>query len=161
MNRKDKGSLAGCSVDQLRVLLSLATQAENGCQSLPSVAAAPLQWRPRLNALCESEKYSGDVLLDVACSQESDIETLIAIKQQSKDLHKQATSDLDRAACMVLYHAVIASALAFHGKWISSNQQEGAVLLYSDLAQALRKDPLAKVFRKAIEVNESRDDGHS
>jgi hypothetical protein len=158
MNQEKRSSLSGCTQEQLRVLLNLVLEGAGDNRSLPSVASEPGEWRPQLNALCESEDQSGDMLLAMVCRSSASESTLNAIKEKAKRLEKKSKTKLERAASLILYQGAVAAAYAFHGRWISTRPRQKAIPIFGDLAQSLKDDPLAQVFRIAMERYEDSGD---
>ena len=135
-----------CTGRQMKELLALASPGATATRnSLLEVGS----WEQMENLLAASDP-SPRVILEAVCSAQTSIETLIAIKGDAKRLAANAETPPHKAAATLLYHLAVASALAYHGRNISSKAPSGRLALYKDLATELSDDALASIFEKAL-----------
>jgi len=102
-----------------------------------------------LTEMCTGSGHSGAALVQAACSPDTRMDTLIAMKSTAKRWAVAAENTSQKAAATLLYHLTVASALGNYGQNISSRDPNDRLLLYKELAVELADDDLAAVFEKA------------
>lgn len=149
MGKGSSISLDRVSPAQIKSLLDLATRSEAN-SPLPTQAADAPGLRRLLAELCHGHGQSSDLVLDTVCDPETPLEVLRGVKELAKKLVSAATTDPQRHAATILYHAAIASAVAHHGTNISSRPLAARLDLYEHLAERLAEEPLGRVFLVAV-----------
>jgi len=157
MTKPSSISLDNCSVGQLKTLLGLAARPEKAGGALPTQAADTAELSRLLTELCRGKGQSGDLLLATICEAGTSLDVLRGIKEFAKQLLADASTETQRNAATVLYHAAIASGVAHHRVYLSSSPLKARVPLYEDLAAALAGEPLGAVFRAAAENTELQE----
>jgi hypothetical protein len=146
-----KTAVDDCSARQLKELLGLAA----GRAGEPHDWMIELGDRERLERLltemCSGTGQSGVALVEAACSPDSSVEVLTAVKDVAKRLIQGAQDSPRRAAATFLYHLSVASALGYHGQTISTNVPADRLPLYEEFALELADERLAAVFERAVE----------
>lgn len=150
MTKDPSLSLRGCSLDQLRVLFGDAVGNVSSRNSLVAGAARSDQWLGALMELGGGESEPGDLLLEMVCEPRTSLETLIAIKERAKLLHRRAHTCEGKTASLLLYNGAIAAGYCFHHTSISTRSLDQLRPLFSDLAQTMDHGALARLFRKAV-----------
>jgi hypothetical protein len=146
----DISILDRCTGRQLKELLALAsTSAKVKPHWLVEVGDLE-QLQGLLTEMCSGTEQSGAALLDPVCSPDTTVEVLIAVKEIAKGLAAAAETEPQRAAATLFYHLTVASALANHGRIISSTDPAGRLALYQELAAELTDEECASIFGKAI-----------
>lgn len=136
---------------QLKRLLSLAQTSGHHADFLPAELANRRELARVLTALCGNTAESGEALLSTTCARQTPLAALQAIKDLAKSLVSKATSEVERAAATLLYHAAVAAALVHHEQNISSRTAGARYALYEDLAAFMAGDALAQVFQEAAD----------
>lgn len=158
MSKPTSAVIDRCTPSQLKALLALAAGSPGERASLPAQAANPGELSRLLAELCRGKAESGELLLDIVCTEKTPIEALRGIKELAKNLLTDARTEAHRNAATFLYHAAVAAAFGRHGVNLSSRPIGARWPLYEDLATAFVGDPLGQMFRQAVDraVNSER-----
>ena len=139
-----------CTGRQLKELLALAsTDAKTTWDWLLEVGDSE-QLEYLLTEMCTGIGQAAGALLRAACSPETPVDALVAVKSTAKRLAVAADGPRQKAAATLLYHLAVASALAHHARNISSKEPAERLALYKDLAAELSDEDLAAVFQMAV-----------
>lgn len=151
MNEFTSATLDQCTLSQLKGLLSVVLEEKNECFSLPAQATAPAIAARLLDELLPEGGPTGANLLEIVSYETTRLDKLLEVKNLAKLLVDKADTDRHRNAAILLYHAAIAAAYGRERVNLSSRPIESRLSLYDDLALALRRSPLGKVFRQSVE----------
>ena len=80
-----------------------------------------------------------------------ELRTLIALKERTKGLFRDADSAADRGAVLVLYDLAIAAAYVRHDRAISSRPAAESLARFEDLVILLDDDAAVEVLRAAVD----------
>jgi len=139
-----------CTGRQLKELLALASTDENTARNWLLEVGDMAQLDYLLTEMCADTGQSGGALLRAACSPDTPVDALLAIKSTAKRLAAAAEGPRQEAAATLLYHLTVAAALGRHAQNISSKAAVERLGLYKDLAAELSDDELAAIFEKAV-----------
>lgn len=139
-----------CTGRQLKELLALASADAKSARNRILEIGDLDQLQCLLTEMCRDSGQSAGALLQAVCSPDTSVELLTAVKNTAKQLAAAAQDPAQKAAATLLYHLSVASALAHHGRNISSKDPADRRPLYKDLAAELSDGDLAAIFEKAV-----------
>ena len=107
-----------------------------------------------LRRLCERMRpFTGISISDLLLDEQTDIETLALIKEQSKKQNRLVSTDVEHAAATILYYAAIAHALVYHHQKITTLTFQTLQSSYEAFGtERWLPEDLRKLFVKAREV---------
>lgn len=161
MSEAEISMLEHCTGEQIKELLGLAT-ATPPVDSEWFLEIGDADQLNRLIAELCGDVESADELVQTVCSADAALGSLVAAKNAAKRLAASAETPTFKAAAGLLYHLAIASALARHGRNISSKDIAARLPLYRRLADDLSDGDLAAIFDGAVEASRfSASDQHT
>ena len=156
MTRRDDSHLDTATLEQLAVLLSLASRPATPGESLPAGLPDLAECRRRLSGIPAAGFGTADRLLDAVCEPCSSADAFVRIRQLTQELLLRGVTKEQHDALTLVYHAAAAAAFALFGVQITNRPIEQRLALYESLAAALRETPLGSLFLRAVDRAESQ-----